>query len=181
MIADLTTEEAVLTARLHRAATLEIGLANISPAQRLHIFVMERLMRNAAYTFARGAEDEEWFALAALHHCRHCENGSGLNPQEVPAQIRGHFASWDTAMAQVARLCPCFSMVVSACDRIGGGIEALYHMSARKRDEVLQLVAAERGPPCQFSVATADHVILDFIIVCLQPHGDLLGIGGRHP
>jgi predicted hydrolase (HD superfamily) len=166
---------------------------------RRHARAVELVMRAAAHSYGKGAEDEELWGIAGMLHDADYEQW----PEEHPDRIVGlledrgesalayavsaHYTKW--GRPQISRM----DRALLACDELTGfvmacslvrpeGIGTLKPKSVKKKLKNKRFAAGvERGEVLAgaelLGVGIGEHI--QFIIDALRPHAEELGIAAR--
>ncbi len=161
-----------------------------------HARAVELVMRQAAWRFGRGAQDEELYALAGLLHDADYEAWPDEHPKRIVAWLRereaqdlahaisAHYTKWgvphDSMLDKTLLACDELTGFVGACARVRpGGLASLEARSVLKRLKEKSFAAkVEREEIAQGARLLGLEVddLAQFVIDALRPHAKELGL-----
>ena len=170
-------------------------------ALRRHARAVEIVMRAAAGTHGRGAEDEERWGIAGMLHDADYDRWPEEHPERIVAWLRergeeeiahaisAHYTGWgvphESALDKALLACDELTGFVGACCLVRpDGIASLTPKSVKKKLKDKRFAAkVERGEVHAgaelLGIDLAEHI--QFVIDALRPHAEELGLGGSSP
>ena len=170
-----------------------------SESLRKHALAVEIVMRKAAYRYGGGAPDEEIWGIAGMLHDADYEQWPADHPrriaawlqdrgeQEIAHAISAHFTKWNVPYQSPLdkSLLACDELtgfVVASCLVRPDGVSTLTAQSVRKKLKDKAFAAkVDRNEIIAgaelLGIDLVEHI--QFVIDCLKPHAESLGIRGR--
>ena len=170
-----------------------------SESLRKHALAVEIVMRKAAYCYGGGAPDEEIWGIAGMLHDADYEQWPADHPrriaawlqdrgeQEIAHAISAHFTKWNVPYQSPLdkSLLACDELtgfVVASCLVRPDGVSTLTAQSVRKKLKDKAFAAkVDRNEIIAgaelLGIDLVEHI--QFVIDCLKPHAESLGIQGR--
>jgi predicted hydrolase (HD superfamily) len=166
---------------------------------RKHALAVEKVMRQAAHRYGKGADDEEAWSVAGLLHDADYEQWPEEHPKRSVAWLRergeeaiahavsAHYTKWgvpyESQLDKALLACDELTgFVVAACLVRPDGVHTLKPKSVKKKLKDKAFAAkvdrAEIAAGVELlGVDLGEHI--QFVIDALKPHAQELGIGGK--